>query len=159
MSGFKDSQEANFRRMVRQAVRKGDFTKGERDVTLAVINMWFHHKGGPKPYIHPGREKIAKKAGVTVKTVSRCLSMLRSAGVLVAVNGLSGGGKIATKYTVNVWSLMTLCGCDWVDEFMRGRGKNVPLSSAEMSHCRRDKMSHSNIGTFKPAFAKGGSNA
>lgn len=156
MTSFKNSQEANFRRMVRQAIRKGPFTKGERDVTLAVVNMWFHHKGGPKPYIHPGREKIAKKSGVTVKTVSRCLATLRASNVLAAVNGLSGGGKVATKYTVNVWSLMTLCGCDWVDEFMRGRSQNVPLSGAEMSHCRRDKMSRSNIGTSNPSQAKEG---
>lgn len=145
MSSFKDSQEAAFRRLVRQAIRKGDLTKGERDVTLAIVNLWFHHRNGPKGYIHPGREKLAKSAGVTVKTVSRTLASLRAAGVLTPLNGVSGGGKTPTHYTVNTHALLVLCGCDWVDDFMRGRAQNVPLSNGKMSHCRRDKMSHSII--------------
>lgn len=131
---FQDSQEAAFRRMVRATVRKAEFTKSERDIVLCVVNQWFHHKGSAKGYIHPGRKRIAKQAGVTVKSVSRCLAMLRAAGAIEALNGVSGGGQIATKYVVHIWPLMTLCGADWVDEFMRGRQQNVPLKTREMSH-------------------------
>lgn len=145
---FKDSQEAAFRRIVRDAVRKAEFTKSERDVTLALVNFWFHHKGNGKP-IHPGREKLAARAGVTIKTVSRVLSMLRAAQVLRPVSNLNGGFKTATKYAVSIPHLMTLCGCDWMDQFMRGAMRNVPVAESEMSRLRRDKMSHGNnsVGT------------
>ena len=122
---FKDSQEAAYRRIVRGAIRKADFTKSERDVTMALVNFWFHHKGTGKP-IHPGREKLANRAGVTVKTVSRVLSMLRAANVLEAVSCLNGNHGNATRYRVNIHPLMTLCGCDWIDQFVRGAFQNVP---------------------------------
>lgn len=133
---FKDSQEAAFRRIMREAIRKGPFTKSERDITLAVINHWFHHKGGSKPFIHPSRESIATKAGVSIKTVSRALDMLRTIGVLVPVSGLGGGKAKATRYEVSILHLMTYCGCDWVDEFMRGYYRNVPLNDTKMSRYR-----------------------
>ena len=46
---FKDSQEAAFRRVVRSQIKRGPFTKGQRDALLAFINHWFQHrtsKGG-----------------------------------------------------------------------------------------------------------------
>lgn len=136
---FKDSQEAAFRRMVRHAIRKGPFTRAERDVTMTVINHWFHHKGGAKPFIHPNREAIAKKAKVSVKTVSRSLEMLRTIGALVAVSGTSGGRAKATQYRVSVPPLMVYCGCDWVHDFMRGYRENVPVLASvnrvKMSRC------------------------
>lgn len=138
---FKDSQEAAMRRMVRDAIRKGPFTKGQRDVALAIVNHWFHHNGKRAP-IHPGRDKLARKSGVTVKTVSRTLGMLRAAGVLVPVSSLRGGWGSATKYRVNIAALMTLCGCDWLDEFLRGRALNVPQVALKMSRKMGDKMSH-----------------
>ena len=137
---FRDSQEAAFRRVVRDAVRNGGFTKGERDVTLALVNHWFHHRAkGP---IHPGREKLAKVAGVTIKTVSRTLGNLRAAMVILPVNEAFGGKAKATEYTVNIHMLLNLCGCDWLDNFTRKSGANVPVSGGEMSRYARDKMSH-----------------
>jgi hypothetical protein len=128
---FKDSQEAAFRRFVRDAIKRGPFTKSERDVTLAVVNHWLHHKGGPKPFIHPSRESMAKKAGVSVKTVSRALDLLRMIGGISAVSSIKGGKGKATQYRVNAWQLMAYCGCDWVDEFTRGATANVSVSTAK----------------------------
>lgn len=128
---FKDSQEAAFRRMLRDAIKRGPFTKSERDVTLAMANHWLHHKGGRKPFIHPSREIMAKKAGVSVKTVSRVLDTLRTIGAIVPVSGLKGGKGKATQYSFKAWQLMAYCGCDWLDEFARGASINVPVSNAK----------------------------
>lgn len=143
MTSFKDSQEAAFRRLVRGAIRKSEMTKSERDVTLAFVNHWLHHRNGKKAFVHPGREQIAKKAKVTVKTVSRTLAMLRAAGVLVPLKHLNGGKGKATEYRVNISALMVLCGCTWVDDFLRHHGlENVPVYASKMSRYVRDKMSH-----------------
>lgn len=135
---FKDSQEAAFRRIIRSAIRRGPFTKSHRDVTLAIFDHWFHHKSGPKEYIHPGRAKLAKKAKTTEKTVSRCLSELRAAGVLFPVGPLKGNRYKATEYALDPDALLSFCGCDWIDYFRR----NVPSKISRMSHLQRDKMSH-----------------
>ena len=140
-TAFRDSQEAAFRKMVRDAIRKGPFTRAERDVTLAMVNHWFHHKSGQKPFIHPNRATIARKARVTEKTVSRAFGALRAASVLRAVSGTKGGQSVATKYHVNIWALMTLCGCGWLDDFMRGRSANVPVNDTVLSRYNVDRMS------------------
>lgn len=134
--------------MVRDAVRKADFTKGERDVTLAIVNHWFHHKGAGQP-IHPGREKLAKKAGVSVRTVAYVLSMLRAAEVLSPVANLNGGFQTATKYRVNLLRLMTLCGCDWLDQFLSGRAVNCTVANPEIARLRGAEIAHgiSNVST------------
>ena len=137
-TSFKDSQEAAFRRIIRSAIRSGPFTRAERDVTLAIFGHWFHHKGGPKSYIHPGRAKLAKKAKTTEKTVSRCLGKLRAGGIISAEGPLKGNRYKATEYEVDPAALLVFCGCDWVD-FLR---RNVPSKNLQMSHLQRDKMSH-----------------
>ena len=48
-----DDGEAAFRRAVRDAIRKSPLSKSEQAVTLALANLWFHHK--PKGEMHPGR--------------------------------------------------------------------------------------------------------
>ena len=109
MSDFKKSQEAAHRRFVRSMIRKGPFTKGERDVTLALVNYWFHHKGGAKDYIHPGRKKLAKKAGVSVRTVASTLALLRDWGAIKAVGHLNGLHGNATEYVVDEYALLAFC--------------------------------------------------
>ena len=110
---FSNSHEAAFRRVVRDAIRKcPDFTKSERDVTLAIVNLWFHHKDGPKGYIHPGREALAKRTGITVKTVSRTLGKLRAIEAIVPLTALKGNRHEATRYVVDIIRLMTFCGCN-----------------------------------------------
>lgn len=141
MKSFKDSQEAAFRRMVRDAVRKAAMTKGERDVTLAIVNYWFHHKGTGKP-IHPGREKLAKRAGVSLRTVASTLAMLRAAGVLNPVSNLKGGFKTATRYQVNVSALLSLCGCDWLDDFLRGARSDCTVVNREFARLSHAKIAH-----------------
>lgn len=142
MSDFQNSQEQAFRRLVREAIRKcPDFTKSERDVCLAMVNLWFHHKGGPKGYIHPGRALLAKRAKCTEKTVSRSLAKLRAIGAIIPLNE-PNGGRIATRYQVSISDLLIFCGHEWVAEFMAGhRMQNVPVSGAKMSRFLRDKMS------------------
>ncbi len=130
---FADSQEAAFRKNVRAMVKAGPFTKSERDVALAFFNHWLHHRNGAKGYVHPGREKLAKKAGVTIRTVSRCLDMLRESGAIVATAHLEGLHGKATQYVVNMPALAELCGAKKSDRRING-GTNVPARG-------RDKMS------------------
>ena len=108
MTSFKDSQEAAFRRIVRAAIKVGPFTKSERDVTLAFMNHWFVHRNGVKGIVHPGRKKLAQKAGVTPRTVTNVLAFLRRAGVLEAKAHLKGLHGDATEYAVDIDALYAL---------------------------------------------------
>ena len=116
---YKDSDDAEFKRMVRTSIRKSEMTKSDRDITIALVNLWFYHKGGAKKYIHPGRKHLAKKAGVTVKTVSRCLARLRTAQIISPIKNPRGEGQKPTQYTVNIHNLLVFCGGSWIDEYMR----------------------------------------
>jgi hypothetical protein len=98
------SAEHTFRRRVRETIRAARFTKSERDVALALVNHWFTYRHSGQP-IHPGRAKIAKAAGVTVKTVSRTFDHFRRIGFLVAISNLKGGGEVATRYEVKIAAL------------------------------------------------------
>ncbi|HCT33047.1 MAG TPA: hypothetical protein DF966_07790 [Sulfitobacter sp.] len=112
---FKDSQEAAFRRVVRSQIKRGPFTKGQRDALLAFINHWFQHRTSKGGMVHPGRKKIAAKAGVTIKTVSRLFDLLRNHGVIVAEANLNGLHGKATAYTVSTVHLTALCGMKKAD--------------------------------------------
>ena len=74
---FRHSNEAAFRRAVRAAIRQSALSKSEQAVTLALANLWFHHK--PKGEMHPGRAKIARRARVSIKTVTRTMAKLKAA--------------------------------------------------------------------------------
>lgn len=116
ITSFKDSQEAAFRRVVRSAIRKGPFTKGQRDALLTFLNHWFHHRNSKGGIVHPGRKRIAQKSGVTIKTVSRLFLVLRASGVLVAEDNLHGMRGKATDYSVSIPHLMEVCSmskADW----------------------------------------------
>lgn len=143
--GFRDTQEFAFRKSVRDAIKKAGFTKSYRDVTLAIVNLWLHRKSHVDGVIHPGREKIAKKAGVTVKTVSRTMAGLRDAGVLETVSHAHGGWNSSTRYKVNLVPLFGHCGCrlpEWIPGDLVEQ--NVPQGMPEMSRKMGDKMSHGN---------------
>lgn len=109
MSDFKNSQEAAFRRVIRDMIKRGPFTKSERDVVLAFFNHWFVHRNGEKGFVHPGRKKLAKRAQVTIKTVSRTLAMLRDNHAIQPVGHLNGLHGNATEYTVSIEALRLLC--------------------------------------------------
>lgn len=106
---FADSQEAIFRRSVRRSVRTSPLTKGQRDVLMAFMNHWMHHRKSKDGMVHPGREKIAKKAGVTIKTVSRLFEVLRFYDVISAEAHLNGLNGCATLYSVNTIRFFEFC--------------------------------------------------
>lgn len=129
---FKDSQEAAFRRLVRATIRKGPFTKSERDVILAFVNHWFAHRA--KGAVHPGRKKLAKRADVAVITVKRTLAKMRDAGVINAEAHLHGLRGKATEYTVDTVALFAFCGSKIPGDFVNG-GSNEPTRGwVKMSH-------------------------
>ena len=109
IKSFKDSRELAFRRRVRDEIRRGPFTKGHRDALLAFINHWFHHRNSKGGMVHPGRKKIAQKAKVTIKTVSRLFEILRHYGVITAEAHLNGLHGCATLYSVSIIHLDALC--------------------------------------------------
>ena len=127
MTAFVNSQEAAFRRIVRDAIRKSSLTKSEQAVVTAVVNLWFHHKASG--VMHPGREKIAKRACVSIKTVTRTLAKMADAGCLVVVSH-QNGGRAATRYRLRIVPLLALCGAripEWIS------GEIVPQPEGEMS--------------------------
>lgn len=144
-TAFRDSAASAFQRLVRTTIRKSGLTKGQQAVTLAVVNLWFHHKSGPGAVIYPGREKLAKKADVSVRTVATTLDMLRAAGVLRVVSHPKGG-RAATRYRVRVTPLLILCGADLPD-WMEGElrlftGQSCTLSEPEIARFGSAKIAH-----------------
>lgn len=115
---FANSAEAAKRKAVRDAIRKGDFTKSERDIITAIVNLWFHHKSSAEPVIYPRRAKLCKMTKTAPRTVSRCLAMLRDAGVIVGGQDVKRGRYVAASYTLNLFPLFQLCGCDIPDVYM-----------------------------------------
>jgi len=105
---FEKSPEYAMRRLVRSIIRKTDkLSKHQRDILLAIVNLWVHHKNGPKGYIHPGKKMLAKKARVSLATVKRTLKMLRGERIIIPRKYLKGGAPgCATQYTVNVEMLI-----------------------------------------------------
>lgn len=107
---FRVSSEQAYRRLVREFVRKGPFTKSERDVTLALLNLWFHWRA--KGVIRPTRGILAKKADVSVRTVASTISRLRDSRILVPLSSGSGGRSKATDYRLSEYRLLEFCGAD-----------------------------------------------
>ena len=112
---FNASIEAAWRRILRQAISESGMTRGQKAVTTKIVDLWMHHRNGPKGYIHPGREKLAKAAKVSVRTVATTLSELRSAGVLRVVGRPKGEGQRPTEYAISTLRLLDLCGVDRPD--------------------------------------------
>ncbi|MEN9924035.1 MAG: hypothetical protein RL268_161 [Pseudomonadota bacterium] len=146
MRDFRETPEYSLRCFIRKSVKAAPITRSERDILISLLNFWWHHKDAGRNVFHPGREKLAKRAKVTVKTVARCLKKLRDAGVLVTVSHPRGGWGTATQYRVEIIPLLTLCGYGFPSnddgELAEISGQNVPHFPAKMSHTRRDKMSH-----------------
>ena len=134
LSDYKDSADYAFKRMVRAAIRKSEMTKSDRDITLAIVDLWFFHKNGRKKYIHPGRRKLAKKAKVTIITVARCLAKLRAAGILTVIKNPRGEGQKPTQYTVNIHALLVFCGCDWLDEYLSKCYTTFPKNDTPLAY-------------------------
>lgn len=92
------------RRDARRRVAKLPLTKSERDILLAVVNLWFarRYRDG---FIRPGRKLVAKKVRVSVVTVARAFSLFRSLGFMEAVAYEKGGTGKATHYVVNLTAI------------------------------------------------------
>jgi len=95
------------RRIVRRNAG-GLLTNSEVKVLVSLVNLWLHHRNGPKGFIHPGRKVLAKKAGVKVITVARALDVFRKLGLVSAVKHIKGGNGRATQYTVNTVEIEAL---------------------------------------------------
>lgn len=106
---FKDSQEFAFRRAVRSEIRRTkSLTRAQRDVVLALFDLWCHHKA--KGSIAPKRAVMARKCRVSERTVASVLAGLRDAGVLVTLNRGTGGRGKATSYCMDVLALLRMIG-------------------------------------------------
>lgn len=126
---FSSSQEAAFRRRIRASIRKGPFTKSQRDVVLAFFNHWFFHRTSTKKVVHPGRDKLARKAGVSVRTVAATLDLLRHHGAIIAVAHLNGLHGKATEYVVDIVAMTELCDLKKSDIRVNGV-QNLPLAGS-----------------------------
>lgn len=130
---FNAGSEAAFRRIIRNQIRKGPFTKGQRDVALAFFNHWFFHRTSTKKVVHPGRDKLARKAGVSVRTVATTLDLLREHGAIIAVAHLNGLHGKATEYVVDVVAMTELCDLKKTDLRVNGVQKVPTVGSAKIA--------------------------
>jgi hypothetical protein len=138
---YASSQEATFRRRMRDHVRKSALTRAEKDILTAFLNHWFVHRH--KGAVHPGKAKLAKKAKVSARSVKYTLSLLRTLKVLKAVayetGNVSGERGRATEYEVDAAKLVSMC--ELPPEVMRAvrkgansrntGGKNAPFKGAK----------------------------
>lgn len=99
---FAASQAAREARDVRKIVRRAELTKSERDVLLALVNLWFYHRTKAHPEFHPGRKKIAKKSDVSLRTVDSAIVKFKALGVLLVVGYPKGGGRCATRFALDL---------------------------------------------------------
>lgn len=126
---FTDSQTASIQRMTRSGIRKSEMlSKGERDVILALVNHWFHHRGKDGGRISPGRKKLAKVADVSIRTVASTLAMLRDAEVITVVARPNGEGQKPTIYTLDLRMLWAFLGMDLPEV---KEGVLVPLTGVQ----------------------------
>ena len=119
--------------MLRQAIADSGLTRGQKAVTTKIVDLWLHHRNGPKGYIHPGREKLAKTAKVSIRTVATTLAELRAAGVLKVVARPKGEGQRPTEYRLSTRKLLHLCGVD-EPEWMAGELTEVVCKLDEELH-------------------------
>ena len=141
-NNFSDTREAEFRRVLRRTIRKGPFTKSEREVVLAFINHWLQHRNSTKGVVHPGRKKLAKRAKVCVRTVAGTFKLLRQHGAIIPMAHLHGLRGNATEYTVDVIALTELCAKKKADLAVSGV-QNIPSSGrAKIAHRSSDGSSN-----------------
>ena len=143
MKKFKDGDEYFLRHIVRAGVRKSAMTRCERDVTIVLLNLWLHHRNGPTKVIRPGRERVAKKSGSSVRTVASVMAKLRKAGVIKAV-AYAKGGNNATRYTMDLIALMEFCGCV-LPEAAPGELVRVPTENCTVQEPEIARLTHAAI--------------
>jgi hypothetical protein len=149
---FRDSTEFAFRKKIREAIWDGaPFPANHRAVLIAVVDLWFFHRNGPKGYIHPSRQKLADRARCKVRTVSTALGVFRRLGILIPVSGVKGGKGFATRYSVDLSAVLVICDReDLVEAFLQFdtaqlcptdgpsyTAQNLQTVKEERSTCRR----------------------
>lgn len=165
-ASFKSTQESAFRNLIREVIRNSGMSKGEQSVTLAIVNLWFHHRNGPKGYIHPGREKLAKSAKVSIRTVASTLANLRDGNVLFVVGRPRGEGQKPTQYRVRLTEIFRFCGADlpeWMDaDFSRQnspqQGQSCTPDCTPLAHHWRAEIAHSLTDVAPPLASKARTN-
>lgn len=100
---FAKSMPGQERSIVRQALAKAKLTNNRKAVLKSMIDLWFANRH--RSEIHPGAEKLAKKAGVSERTVRSYLGEFRQAGWIVAL-AYEKGGRKATRYAVKLWEII-----------------------------------------------------
>lgn len=111
-----------------------------------MVNLWFYHRSGPKPFIHPSNGLISRKIKCDKRTVIRCTKFLVDERILIKVGNASKAGKRANEYVVNIEKLVCL--------FDEKGVTNVTSAFRKMSPQHSDKMSPriSNVETDDKSF-------
>ena len=135
---FSQSKTADEERRIRRVIRKAkDLSRSERDVLLCLANLWFYHRSGPSAEMHPGCDRIAKRAKVSVITVKRALKLFRERRVIIALAYLEGGRK-ATRYTMDLAKLI-----EWLDP------SNVKVAPGEIVNFPQPTRSNDTVSTVE----------
>jgi len=138
---FAGSSEAAGRNAIRGMIKKSNLTRAEREVTIAIVNLWFNHRYGEKGYIHPSASSLAKKTRFCSKTVMRCMWFLRDCGVLIVVPNDTKGKRVAIRYKVDMIALHEVCESEFPKLLMGQKTAKCPIKSHPF---RWDTMSHCN---------------
>lgn len=134
---FAESREAAFCARMRGLVKRGPFTKSERDVLKAFIDHWLHHRKDKDGVVYPGRKRLAKKANVTARTVTSALALFRASGMIVAVARLEGLDGKATEYWVDVDRFDEVCRMTKKEVLVNG-WKKCPTRGVEKISTRNN---------------------
>ena len=143
MSDFRSSKEASLRRFLRSAVRQSSMTLSQKEVATPLLNLWLQHRNGRKGIIHPGRERLAKTAQVSVRTVAITLRILRDAGVLKVHARPHGEGQRPTEYTMDLVALIAFCGAaipKWIEGELTKIENEKPPTENEKRTLRSRKL-------------------
>lgn len=105
---FSDTEEHQHRQFMRAAVRRAKISKNKRDLVLALLNIWFKRKA--EGLMYPGRKKLAKMAGISIRTAATILAEMREAGALEVICYGKGGRGKATRYRMNLTKLIVYLG-------------------------------------------------
>lgn len=84
------------KRKIRAAIRNSHWSHNERAVLRVLIDMW----DGPGSAISPTRAEIARKSGLSVRTIARCLSDFRKTGFIVPLAPVCGPLGMGITYEI-----------------------------------------------------------
>lgn len=97
-----------FQSEIRSVIRRSALTANERDVCVAIVNLWWGKNknsqnarglGMALVPIHPGTKKIAFHAKVKIRSAYRAMNVLKSLSIIRVVEHQKGG-RHAARLTV-----------------------------------------------------------